>query len=158
MTVPHPERVDSPDAPTSTATRTPYPWQGQGPTVAVVAIGGAIGATARYAAAQLWPGRAGGFPWTTFWVNVAGCAVIGAFMVLITEVWVAPRLVRPFFGTGVLGGFTTFSTYAVDIQRLLDAGHPGTGFAYLAATLCAALTAVWLAVTATRRALAGRQR
>jgi CrcB protein len=124
----------------------------------MVALGGAIGATARYGAVLLWPVQTGGFPWATFWVNVVGCAVIGAFMVVITDVWAAHRLVRPFFGTGVLGGFTTFSTYAVDIQKLLDAGHPGTGLAYLAATLFAALAAVWLAVTAARRALAWRQR
>jgi CrcB protein len=73
-------------------------------------------------------------------------------------VWAAHRLVRPFFGTGVLGGFTTFSTYAVDIQKLVDAGHLRTGLAYLAATLLAALAAVWLAVTAARRVLKWRQR
>ncbi|MFF1636142.1 fluoride efflux transporter CrcB [Streptomyces sp. NPDC058246] len=158
MTVPHPERVDEPGTPFRVPARRASPWHGQGPVVAMVALGGALGATARYGAAQLWPGETGGFPWTTFWVNVIGCAVIGVFMVLITDVWAAHRLVRPFFGTGVLGGFTTFSTYAVDIQKLVDGGHPGTGLSYLAATLCAALAAVWLAVTAGRRALARRQR
>jgi CrcB protein len=133
-------------------------WHGQGSVVAVVALGGGIGATARYAAARLWPTHMDGFPWTTFWVNVVGCAVIGVFMVVITDVWAAHRLVRPFFGTGVLGGFTTFSTYAVDIQKLVAAGHPRTGLAYLAATLLAALAAVWLAVTGARRVLRWRQR
>lgn len=126
--------------------------------MAVVSVGGAIGASARYGASLLWPTHTGGFPWTTFWVNVVGCFVIGAFMVVITEVWAAHRLVRPFFGTGVLGGFTTFSTYAVDIQRLFDTGRPRTGLVYLAATLVAALAAVWLAVTAVRRVLAWRRR
>jgi CrcB protein len=105
-----------------------------------------------------WPARTGGFPWTTFWINVVGCAVIGVFLVLITEAVTAHRLVRPFFGTGVLGGFTTFSTYAVDLQRLFDTGRPGTALAYLAATPVAALTAVWLAAVATRRALHRRRR
>ncbi|MFK4106227.1 fluoride efflux transporter CrcB [Streptomyces sp. NPDC019531] len=132
-------------------------WQGQTPVVAVVALGGALGATARYALSLQWPAQPGGFPWATFWTNVTGCAVIGVFMVVITDVWAAHRLVRPFFGTGVLGGFTTFSTYAVDIQRLVDHGRPATGLAYLAATLLAALTAVWLASTAARRALKWRQ-
>ncbi|MFI6334947.1 fluoride efflux transporter CrcB [Streptomyces sp. NPDC050535] len=150
MTVPRPERADRAGFPV----RPESPWQGQGPVVAVVALGGAIGATARYGASLLWPAPTGGFPWTTFWVNVVGCAVIGVFMVVSTEVWAARRLVRPFFGTGVLGGFTTFSTYAVDIRKLVDEGRPGTGFAYLAATLFAALAAVWLAATAARRALA----
>ncbi|OIK00811.1 CrcB protein [Streptomyces sp. MUSC 14] len=132
-------------------------WRAQAPVVAVVAIGGAIGASARYGAGLVWP-AAGVFPWTTLWVNTAGCAVIGVFMVLITEVWQAHRLVRPFFGTGVLGGFTTFSTYAVDIRKLVDGGHPRTALAYLAVTLCAALTAVWLAASTTRRLVTGAGR
>jgi CrcB protein len=66
--------------------------------------------------------------------------------------------VRPFFGTGVLGGYTTFSTYAVDIQGLLDDGRTATALAYLAATLLAALTAVRLAVAAARRLLLRRPR
>ncbi|MFD7407885.1 fluoride efflux transporter CrcB [Streptomyces sp. NPDC059866] len=133
-------------------------WRAQVPVVAVVAVGGAIGATARYAASVWWPAQPGGFPWPTFWVNVIGCAVIGVFMVIITDVRVAHRLVRPFVGTGVLGGFTTFSTYAVDIQQLVDAGHPRTALAYLAATVAAALAAVWLGATAIRRFLTWRQR
>ncbi|MEV8451328.1 fluoride efflux transporter CrcB [Streptomyces sp. NPDC052095] len=129
----------------------------QGPVVAVVALGGAIGACARYGASLLWPTAATGFPWTTLVVNVIGCAVIGAFMVVISEAWSAHRLVRPFFGTGVLGGFTTFSTYAVDIQRLVDGGRVRAGLGYLGLTLLAALTAVWGAVWATRRVLAWRR-
>lgn len=130
----------------------------QVPVVAAVAVGGAIGATARYAAALLWPAQTGGFPWATFWVNVSGCAVMGVFMVIVTDAWAAHRLVRPFFGTGVLGGFTTFSTYAVDIQQLADSGHPRTALTYLAATVAGALVAVWLAADATRRLLVRRRR
>ncbi|MET7644986.1 CrcB family protein [Streptomyces sp. NPDC005426] len=125
--------------------------------VAVVALGGAVGASARYGAALLWPTAPGGFPWTTLVVNVVGCAVIGVFMVVISEAWSAHRLVRPFFGTGVLGGFTTFSTYAVDIERLVDGDRAGTGLVYLGVTLLAALAAVGSAVWLTRRALAWRQ-
>jgi CrcB protein len=127
------------------------PKSGQLPVVAAVAVGGAIGACARYGAGLLWPTAPGSFPWTTFWVNVAGCAVIGVFMVIITEVLTVHRLVRPFFGTGVLGGFTTFSTYAVDTQHLIDGGRAVTGLLYLAGTMIAALTAVWTAASLTRR-------
>ncbi|WP_030893664.1 fluoride efflux transporter CrcB [Streptomyces sp. NRRL S-474] len=129
----------------------------QAPVVAVVAIGGGAGAAARYAASLGWPAPAGGFPWTTLWVNVAGCAVIGVFMMLVTEIRAVHPLLRPFFGTGVLGGFTTFSTYAVDIQKLMNGGHVATGLAYLAATPLAALTAVWLAAGAARRVVKRRQ-
>ncbi|MGW0846818.1 fluoride efflux transporter CrcB [Streptomyces sp. NPDC002787] len=155
MSAPHPdgpEALSSPDAPVADPPR-PAPWHGQAPVVGVVAIGGGIGAVARYGASLLWPTGTVGFPWTTFWVNVAGCFVIGLFMVAITEVWTVHRLVRPFFGTGVLGGFTTFSTYAVDIQRLMGEGRPGTALAYLAATLLAALMAVWLATATAHRVL-----
>ncbi|MEU6091835.1 CrcB family protein [Streptomyces sp. NPDC047085] len=133
-------------------------WRAQAPVVAVVAAGGALGATARYALLLAWPTPPGHFPWPTFWTNVIGCAVIGVFMVLITDVWAAHRLMRPFFGTGVLGGFTTFSTYAVDIRRLIGVGHAGTGLLYLAATLLAALAAVWLASAAARLLFLRRRR
>jgi CrcB protein len=122
------------------------------PVLAAVSLGGALGAAARYGAGLLWPDGPDAFPWTTFGINVLGCAVIGVLMVLITEVRPsAHHLVRPFFGTGVLGGFTTFSTYAVDVQRLVDHGRPGLALAYLAATLLAALVSVWAAAAATRR-------
>ncbi|MER6348845.1 fluoride efflux transporter CrcB [Streptomyces sp. NPDC001595] len=130
----------------------------QAPIVAVVALGGGLGATARYAVSLRWPAAPDGFPWATFWINVVGCAVIGVLLVAVTEVRPAHPLVRPFFGTGVLGGFTTFSTYAVEIRHLLDAGRLATAFAYLAATLCAALAAVWLAAVAARRLLTGWRR
>ncbi|WP_330336832.1 fluoride efflux transporter CrcB [Streptomyces sp. NBC_00557] len=131
--------------------------RGQAPVVAVVAFGGAIGAAARYEASLLWHTGPDAFPWTTLAVNTVGCAVIGVFMVIISDVWAAHRLVRPFFGTGVLGGFTTFSTYAVDIQRLVNAGHARTALVYLAVTIVAALAAVWAAATATRRVISRRQ-
>lgn len=139
-----------------TLSRWRLPLRGQWPVVGVVALGGVIGALARYGAALEWPVAAGRFPWTTLWVNVVGCAVIGVFMVVITEGRPAHRLVRPFFGTGVLGGFTTFSTYAVDIQKLIKAHETARALLYLGATLLAALAAVWCAAWTTRRVLAWR--
>ncbi|MGW7269149.1 fluoride efflux transporter CrcB [Streptomyces sp. NPDC054864] len=125
--------------------------------VAVVAVGGAIGASARYGASLIWPTAPGTFPTTTLLVNVIGCAVMGVFMVIVTEVRTPHRLLRPFFGTGVLGGFTTFSTYAVDIERLVESGNAGTGLAYLGLTLLAALAAVWSAAWSTRRVVEWRR-
>ncbi|MEK2475056.1 MULTISPECIES: fluoride efflux transporter FluC [Streptomyces] len=135
----------------------PLPWQGEWPVIGAVAVGGALGATARYAAGLLWPTPEAAFPWTTLVVNVVGCALMGILMVLITEVWTGHRLLRPFLGTGILGGFTTFSTYAVDIGRLAAAGRLPLALAYLAGTLLAALSAVALA-GATTRALLGLRR
>ncbi|MEV6973408.1 fluoride efflux transporter CrcB [Kitasatospora sp. NPDC093806] len=135
------------------ARRRPPVLRGQGPAVAVVAVGGALGAAARYGAGLLWPAGPAAFPWTTLLVNVVGCAVIGVFLVVVTEGRPAHPLLRPFFGTGVLGGFTTFSTYAVDVRRLVLDGRPGAGLAYLGVTPVAALLAVWAAAGVTRRLL-----
>ncbi|MCB5169681.1 CrcB family protein [Streptomyces bambusae] len=124
----------------------------QGRVLAAVAAGGALGALARYGIGLLWPAAPGGFPWATFGINVAGCALIGVLMALAGEGGrTAHPLVRPFLGTGVLGGFTTFSTYAVDFSRLLDRGEAGTALAYAGLTLAGALGAVWLAASVTRR-------
>ena len=75
-------------------------------------------------------------------------------MVLVTEVWPTRRLLRPFLGTGVLGGYTTFSTHIVDIQQLLTAGVARTALAYLGGTLLAALAAVYTGTTLARWAVA----
>ncbi|MEU7552903.1 CrcB family protein [Streptomyces sp. NPDC044571] len=129
-----------------------------GRVLAAVAAGGMLGAAARYGLALLWPAGPGAFPWATFWTNTSGCALIGVLMVLISEGGrAAPHpLVRPFAGVGVLGGFTTFSTYAADFSRLLDAGEAERALAYAGVTVVAALGAVWAAASATRLAVRGR--
>nr|WP_244376078.1 fluoride efflux transporter CrcB [Streptomyces ficellus] len=125
--------------------------------LAAVALGGVLGACARYGASLLWPTVTGAFPWTTFWVNVTGSAAMGSLIVLLTERAAAPHpLARPFLGTGVLGGYTTFSTYAVDAQQLFGSGRAGTALLYLAATLVGALFAVWAAAATTRLLLPPR--
>ena len=123
----------------------------QGRVLAAVAAGGALGALARYGALVLWPTPRGGFPWTVFVVNVSGCALIGALMVLTVERGrVTHPLVRPFLGVGVLGGFTTFSTYAAGVSDLLVRQEVLTAMAYAAVTAAAALGAVRAAAAATR--------
>ena len=119
--------------------------------LAVIAAGGALGASARYLITVAWPTPAGSFPGSTLAINILGCALIGVLMVLITDVWSRQRLLRPFLGTGVLGGFTTFSTYTVDIQRLVAGAHLGTALLYLTVTPVGALLAVWVTATGTRR-------
>jgi CrcB protein len=119
--------------------------------LAAIAVGGATGAVARYLIGLAWPTPTGAFPVSTLAINVLGCTLIGFLMVLITDVWSRQRLIRQFLGTGVLGGFTTFSTYAVDIQRLVDGAHLGTALLYLAVTPLGALLAVLMTASATRR-------
>ncbi|MFI1183414.1 fluoride efflux transporter CrcB [Streptomyces sp. NPDC020799] len=132
--------------------------RGQWPVVCAVSLGGGAGAALRYGAGLLWPAAQGAFPWTTFLINVVGCALIGLLLVVIADLTSPHRLLRPFLGTGVLGGFTTFSTYAVDIRRLVGDGRTATALAYLAGTLLAAMAAVWAAANLTRLFLRRRAR
>lgn len=114
----------------------------------VVAAGGVLGALCRYGLGVALPTAPGHFPWTTFWINVSGCALIGILVVLVTEGWPgAHPMLRPFLGTGVLGGYTTFSTYVVDVTRL---GFTATALGYLVGTLVAALLATYAGVLGTR--------
>jgi fluoride exporter len=119
--------------------------------VGVIAAGGALGALARYGLAVLWPHHTGQFPWATFVTNGAGCLLIGVLMGLIGTVWARTRLVRPFLGVGVLGGFTTFSTYAVDGQTATQAGHAGTALLYLMASLAVGFIATFCGLAVTER-------
>ncbi|MGS2805934.1 fluoride efflux transporter CrcB [Nocardia sp. MW-W600-9] len=118
--------------------------------LAAISVGGGLGATARFGMAQWWPVRPGEFPWSTLAVNAVGCFAIGVLMVTITELWAAPKLVRPFLGIGVLGGFTTFSTFALELRRLIDTGAVATAVAYLGLSMIAGLGAVVVAMAATR--------
>ena len=97
--------------------------------LAAVAAGGALGALTRFAIAGAWPYTPGGFPWSTWLINVSGCFLIG---VLHTRV--RRRLPRLLLGTGFLGGYTTFSTAIVEISE--------AGPVYPAATLAGAVLAV----------------
>ncbi|MFR9676391.1 fluoride efflux transporter FluC [Streptomyces sp. TR02-1] len=127
--------------------------------LAAVACGGALGALARHGVTSAFPAPGRYFPWGVFSANAAGCALIGAVTVLVTEIPPGPgrvralmrhSLARPFLGVGVLGGFTTFSSYALGAARLLEEGHAATAFAYLAGMPAAALVAVALTTRGVR--------
>ena len=116
----------------------------------VIAFGGMAGAAARHGVSLAAPTAPGGLPWSTLIVNTSGCLAIGVVMVLIVESRHAHRLVRPFLGVGVLGGYTTFSTYTVEAQVLIAVGRPGVALGYLAGTAVAAVVAVQVGVVLTR--------
>lgn len=122
----------------------------------LVAVGGMIGASARYALDQTFP--TGTLPWATLVVNVTGCALIGALMVYVVEADDARPAVRPFLGVGVLGGYTTFSTYAVEANTLVVDGQPLLALTYLFGTVLAALAAVTVGALSARTVLAARHR
>lgn len=119
------------------------------PLLAVIAAGGGIGAVLRYGVG-LWVPSHGDMPWPTLGINVIGCFAIGVLMVVITEIRTPHRLLRPFLGVGVLGGFTTFSTYAVEVRRLLESGRTVLALGYLGGTVVLALGAVVAGMAVTR--------
>ncbi|MCW2577674.1 MAG: Camphor resistance CrcB protein [Modestobacter sp.] len=121
---------------------------------AAAALGGVLGALARWGVAQALPSpAAGGWPWATLLVNVTGCALIGVLLAVLLARFPGHPWLRPFLASGVLGGYTTFSTFAVDVVRLVDDGAVGTAVAYVAASVVGGLLAVVAGLTAGRALL-----
>jgi fluoride exporter len=117
------------------------------PAVGVIAVGGGTGSLTRYLLGRAIHTTAGGFPLATLLINLTGALLLGALVVAVTEVWQPCHLVRPLLGTGLLGGFTTFSTFAVETRGLAA----GTAVAYVAATLVGGLLLAALGMTAVRQ-------
>lgn len=106
-----------------------------------VAVGGAAGALARYGLLEAFP-HGDGFPWATLGINVSGSALL-ALLATLVAVRTRPLLAIA-LGPGVLGGFTTLSTYAEETRVLVADGRPLLAAAYLVGTLAACLLAVAL--------------
>jgi fluoride exporter len=115
-----------------------------------VAAGGAIGAPARYELGEHFGVAPGSFPWVTFGVNLSGSFLLGLLLTFVLERWPPTRYVRPFLAIGVLGAYTTFSTYSVEADLLFKEGYVGLGFAYVLASLAAGVVAVYLGIVAGR--------
>ncbi len=106
-----------------------------------VALGGALGASARYltgiAALRL---LGAGFPWGTLIANVAGSFAMGLLVVAATQ---GESRLGPFLLTGLLGGFTTFSAFSLDAVSLFERGQAGLAAAYVAASVALSLAALF---------------
>jgi fluoride exporter len=111
--------------------------------LAAVAAGSAVGGLCRYGLGVLIPVGPNGFPWATFWTNTSGSLLLGALLV-IAESRYPSRYVRPFFATGLLGAYTTFSTLAVEAGLLTSGGAPDVAALYSGATLIAGVAAAWI--------------
>jgi fluoride exporter len=118
--------------------------------LAAVAAGGVLGAEARFEVGRLLVHAPGEWPWATLLVNASGCVLIGVLMVVLGELGGGHPLARPFLGVGVLGGYTTFSTYAVEVLQLHDAGRTAEALGYLAVTPVVAVVACAAGTAATR--------
>lgn len=131
---------------------TPAPSR-MGPVLASVALGGALGALTRHGLDTLWPPAVSGVSWTILAINVTGGLFIGLLMEFLAHRLPRSHLVRPFWGTGFLGGYTTFSAYAMGVVTALERGAPQVALAYLALTLVGAFTSAWAASALVHRLL-----
>ena len=127
--------------------------------VLLVAAGGATGTIARWALTEAVGSTAGGWPTATFVANLLGSFLLGALLEAVLRRGPESRrgrLVRLGVGTVVLGGFTTFSSLALETERLLATGHVGTGAAYGAASVVLGLVACLAGVALAARHHAAR--
>lgn len=110
--------------------------------LALVALGGVLGAVARAVIEQAWPHPSGTIGWATLIINVSGCFLIGALLGAIGRYRPDQELIHPFLGVGVLGGYTTFSTHMVEVQQIMEHGRYELALGYLALQLGTGVIAV----------------
>lgn len=114
------------------------------PVVLGVALGGALGASARYGADRLIERSLGGlFPWSTFLINVSGCFLIGLCTVLFVERHHPPAWLRVGIIVGVIGGYTTFSTFEAEALDLDEIHHILVSSTYVVASVAVGMAAVY---------------
>jgi len=115
-----------------------------------VALGGAIGASARYLTSVAAMRLIGpGFPWATLFVNVAGSFLMGVIVVLLAREG-GTRAAGPFLMTGLLGGFTTFSAFSLDAVTLYERGQVALAGAYVMGSVILSLAAIVLGMALMR--------
>ncbi len=117
------------------------------------ALGGALGALARWAIAGALPHSPGAWPWSTVLVNLVGCLALGALLAVLLARYPHSPWLRPFLAVGVLGGFTTYSTFAMDVVRLTGSGHPVFAVAYVLASVLGGTCAVVAGLVSARAAI-----
>lgn len=127
---------------------------------ALVALGGAVGTGARAALDAAAPAFPGGVPWTTFAINLLGSFLLGGL--LETLAGRGPddgrrRVVRLLCGTGVLGGFTTYSTFVAETERLLAGGATLTGVGYAVASVVIGVGSAVVGIVVARRLRGGER-
>lgn len=107
----------------------------------LVAAGGACGAVGRYLIGLIPVQPESGFPVKTFLINVIGSFLIGLIAALAAKNAVSPRLVT-FIKVGICGGFTTFSSFALETDQLIGSGHAPTAFCYAVLSILCGAAAV----------------
>ncbi len=114
------------------------------PVIVGVALGGALGASARYGVDRLIESRSSAvFPWSTFAINISGCFLIGLIAALLIDRHHLPAWLRVGLVVGVVGGYTTFSTFAQEALDLGEIHHVAIAAAYVVASVAIGLVAVY---------------
>jgi fluoride exporter len=115
------------------------------PVSLAVALGGALGVSARYGLDRVIERRSSAlFPWSTFTINVTGCLLIGVIVGALVDRHHTPAWLRVGLVMGVLGGYTTFSTFAQETLGLLDARDFAVAVAYAGGSVALGVTAAWI--------------
>jgi len=115
--------------------------------MAAIGGGGALGTLARYGMERALVPDALGFPWATLAVNVVGSFVLGVVVTLVVERWPGDRWLRPLVAVGFCGGFTTFSTFALEVDQRIRHGQAGMALAYVVASSAAGIGAALAGTT-----------
>ena len=116
----------------------------------LAAVGGALGALARAGVAEVLPREPGGWPWATWTVNLLGCLLLGMLLAVLATRRPDGERMQVFLGTGVLGGFTTYSAFALEVTDLGASGRPFAAAAYVAASVLGGVLAVAIGARAGR--------
>ncbi|MEP7351173.1 MAG: CrcB family protein [Sphingorhabdus sp.] len=111
--------------------------------ILLVMSGGALGAAMRFGLARALPVGAGGWPWPTFAVNVIGGFAMGVLAAWLLRGDIAAIPLRLFLGVGVLGGFTTFSAFSLEMAQMVQRGQGMLAGGYALASVILALGAVF---------------
>jgi CrcB protein len=118
-----------------------------------VALGGATGAVLRYQVGRLfghWLGPNASFPWATLTINVTGSLAMGLLAGWLARQGGGGETWRLLIGVGLLGGYTTFSAFSLEMMVLVERGQPGLAALYAAASVIPGLAALWLGLVAMR--------
>ena len=117
----------------------------------LAALGGALGALARWGVGHLLPSSPGDWPWATLTVNLTGCLLIGVLLAVLPARFPRAPWLRPLLATGVLGGFTPFSAFSLDVVLLWDRRQAGLAVAYVLVSVAASVGGLVLALRGMRQ-------
>lgn len=117
-----------------------------------IAAGGAIGAVLRHYVGVLAMNIAGAqFPWGTLGVNIIGSFLMGGLITYFAIIWNPPQEIRAFLTVGLLGAFTTFSTFSLDVVTLWERGDSIAAFGYVMASVVFSISGLFLGMAIIRQ-------